>query len=224
MDCGQFKYFPYKRLETSMTATEYQVVTLESKHIATAAMVAAYAFTDDPMFTYIFPNAARRPKSLSRFMTAALRYGVLFGEVATTTDNAGSALWLLPNQTDITPTRMLRSGMAALPMTIGLSAFRRFMHVVSYGDRVHSQIVREPHWYLLNLAVDPSRQRQGIASALIAPVLARADRDRQPCYLETNNPSNLPFYTRHGFAAAHTGQVPNNGPAFWGMLREPQTR
>jgi GNAT superfamily N-acetyltransferase len=206
----------------NMTAIDCEIVLLKGTHIASAATVAARAFADDPMFTYIFPDTALRPKLLHRFMSAGLRYGVLFGEVSTTTDTAGSALWLLPNQTDITPARMLRSGMAALPITIGLSAFRRFLNLVSYGDQVHSQIVREPHWYLLNLAVEPARQWHGIGSALIAPVLARADRDGQPCYLETNNPSNLPFYTKHGFVVAHTGQVPNNGPAFWGMLRKPR--
>ncbi|MBC8163790.1 MAG: GNAT family N-acetyltransferase [Roseiflexaceae bacterium] len=205
-----------------MTIISRKVVPLDAPHVAAPARVAARAFADDPMFTYIFPDSALRPKLLGRFMTAALRYGSLFGTVSTTTDNAGSAIWLVPNQTTVTPVRMLRSGMAALPVTIGVAAFRRFLQVVDYGDRVHSEIVREPHWYLLNLAVDPPRQRQGIASALIAPVLARADRDQQPCYLETNNPSNLPFYTKHGFEVAHTGQVPNNGPALWAMLRRPQ--
>ena len=198
------------------------IVSLEGARVAMAAAVATRAFANDPMFTYIFPNAARRLAPLRRFMGAALRYGVLFGEVATTTDNAGTALWLAPNQTNVTPAHMLRSGMAALPITVGVGAFRRFLTVVSYGERVHAQIVREPHWYLLNLAVDPPRWRQGIGSALLAPVLARADQNGQPCYLETNNPSNLPFYARHRFEVAHAGQVPNGGPAFWGLLRRPQ--
>jgi len=198
------------------------VVHLDDAGIAAAATVAAHAFADDPMFTYIFPNAERRLAPLGRFMRAALRYGVLYGEVATTSSNAGTALWLIPNQTDVTPPRMVHSGMALLPITIGVSAFRRFLNVVSYGEQVHSAMVREPHWYLLNLAVDPSYWRRGIGSALIAPVLARADQDQQACYLETNNPDNLPFYARHDFEIVHTGQIPSGGPAFWGLLRKPQ--
>jgi GNAT superfamily N-acetyltransferase len=207
-----------------MTTIERQIIALKGTHIAAAAEVAARAFVEDPMFTYIFPNTALRPKLLRRFMAVALRYGVLFGEVATTTDNVGSALWLLPSQTNITPARMLRSGMAALPLTIGLPAFRRFLAFASYDDQVHSWIMHEPHWYLLNLAVEPSLQRHGIGSALIAPVLTRADRAGQPCYLETNNPGNLPFYARHRFEVAHVGRVPNDGPPFWGLLRKPQRR
>ncbi len=202
-----------------MATTAYSVVRLDRARIGAAATVAARAFENDPMFTYIFPDPAHRQHLLRRFMVTALRYGTLFGEVYTTPDNAGSALWLTPDQPGITTGRMIRAGMAVLPITIGLPAFRRFLRFVSYGDRVHAQLMREPHWYLLNLAVDPARQRQRIGSALLEPVLARADRHQQPCYLETNNPDNLVFYANHGFAEAHAGQVPNGGPAFWGLVR-----
>jgi len=204
--------------------TSLSIVLLERSHMRPAAVVAARAFMDDPMFTSIFPNPARRPALLRRFMTAALRYGMLFGAVYTTPDVAGSALWLTPEQPDITPSRMLRSGMAALPLTLGLPAFRRFLTFTTYGDQIHGEIMHQPHWYLLNLAVDPARQRQGIGSALIAPVLARADHDQQPCYLETNNGANLGFYAQYGFAVAHEGRVPNGGPAFWGLVRKPHSR
>lgn len=205
-----------------MTASHTELTRLTKEHIPQTAAVAAQAFAADPMFTYIFPKHQRRIALLRRFMTAALRYGVLFGEVFTTVDGAGSALWLTPGQTAITPERMIRSGMAALPMTLGFPAFGRFMTFVQYGDKVHEQMLHEPHWYLLNLAVDPARHRQGIGSALIAPVLQHADRDQQACYLETNNPSNLPFYALHGFHVVHQGNIPNNGPPFWGLVRQPQ--
>ena len=49
----------------------------------------------------------------------------------------------------------------------------------------------EASWYLGVLATDPDRQRQGLASAAIAPVLERADHDRVTTYLETGAPENL---------------------------------
>lgn len=207
-----------------MVTFDHMIVPLDRARINSTAAVAARAFADDPMFTFIFPAADQRPRLLRRFFAAGLRYGVLFGRVDTTDDGAGTALWLTPGQTDITPGRMIRSGMALLPLTLGMGAFRRFLAFVSYGDRVHSELMREPHWYLLNLAVDPQRQRQGIGSALIEPVLQRADHERQLCYLETNNPANLPFYARHGFEVGHAGQVPDGGPAFWGLVRKPRIR
>lgn len=205
-----------------MVTPTHQIVPLDPPRIPAAASVAARAFADDPMFTCIFPDPARRMAPLRRFLMAGLRYGTLFGEVHTTTDGAGTALWLTPGQGDITALRMLRSGMAALPITIGPSAFRRFLNLATYGEEVHARVVRQPHWYLLNLAVDPRRQRQGVGSALMEPVLALADRNGQPCYLETNNPANFQFYANHGFEIAHAGHVQHGGPPMWALIRRPR--
>lgn len=206
-----------------MVTFDHMIVPLDRARINSTAAVAARAFADDPMFTFIFPAADQRPRLLRRFFAAGLRYGVLFGRVDTTADGAGTALWLKPDHTDITPGRMIRSGMALLPLTLGWGAFRRFLQFTGYGDRVHKELMREPHWYLLNLAVDPPRQRQGIGSALIEPVLAQADHAGQPCYLETNNADNVRLYARHGFQIGHAGQVPG-GPAFWGLVRKSRIR
>jgi ribosomal protein S18 acetylase RimI-like enzyme len=205
-----------------MTTIERGTIPLRRAQIPQAAATAARAFHDDAMFSYIFPDPAARPRQLRRFLQAGLRYGVRYGDVATTPDGAGTAIWLTPGQTEISPMGMVRTGMATLPLTIGLPAFWRFLTFARYGDQVHASLMHEPHWYLLNLAVDPPRQRQGIGSALIAPALARADRAGQPCYLETNAPQNLSFYARHGFEVTHAGRVPNGGPTFWALIRRPR--
>jgi ribosomal protein S18 acetylase RimI-like enzyme len=48
----------------------------------------------------------------------------------------------------------------------------------------------EPHWYLAFVGIDPAQQRRGLGRTILAPVLARADADAIPCYLET--PSRTP--------------------------------
>ncbi len=60
---------------------------------------------------------------------------------------------------------------------------------------------------------------QGVA--LIRQVLARADAEGLPCYLESANPRNLPFYKRHGFEVVVEGELPGEGPPLWTMKREP---
>jgi hypothetical protein len=52
-------------------------------------------------------------------------------------------------------------------------------------------------------------------------MLARADHERIPCYLETFLARNVPFYQRHGFKVVVEGTVPESGLAFWTMRREP---
>ena len=75
-------------------------------------------------------------------------------------------------------------------------------------------------WYLGVLATDPDRQRQGLASAAIAPVLERADRDGLGAFLETGAPENLAFYARAGFEVTDEVVLPD-GPTLWGLQRSP---
>jgi GNAT superfamily N-acetyltransferase len=58
------------------------------------------------------------------------------------------------------------------------------MTIMRYADEIHKRIMPDPHWYPVVLGVGPACQGQGIGSALIQPVLKRADADGVPCYLE----------------------------------------
>src|SRR6266849_3061500 len=62
----------------------------------------------------------------------------------------------------------------------------------------------------------------GMAGLLIQPTLARADAEGLPCYLETENPRNVPFYQKHGFKVMSEGEVTSCRLHVWSMLREPK--
>lgn len=53
--------------------------------------------------------------------------------------------------------------------------------------------------HLQILGTDPAAQGQGVGSALIRVGIERAQSLGVPCYLESSNPKNVPFYERHGF-------------------------
>ena len=59
-------------------------------------------------------------------------------------------------------------------------------------------------WHLMNVAVEPPRQRQGIASALLERLFEQADRPREQYTLEvrTSNEAAIRLYERFGFRAA----------------------
>jgi GNAT superfamily N-acetyltransferase len=78
----------------------------------------------------------------------------------------------------------------------------------------------EPHWYLGLLGTRPDKQRMGVARGLLEPMLARADGESLPVFLETGAPRNVGFYTRFGFEQIAEDTVPN-GPTVWGLLRRP---
>ena len=182
-----------------MTTT--QVRRLDESNIDDAADVVARAFFDDPLERYMLPDdGARLKASWARFRNV-LRYGHLFGEVYTTAESLGAtAMWLPPGETEMTDERMAKAGMFELPAIVGQEAFSRFIPVIDVFDELHASDAPVPHWYLLVIGVDPSKQRTGLGRALIEPMLTRADAEGVPCYLETANETNLGFYTHLGFA------------------------
>lgn len=57
----------------------------------------------------------------------------------------------------------------------------------------------EAHWYLPAMGADPTCQRKGYGSAVMAESLRRCDEGHVAAYLESTNPANIPFYQRFGF-------------------------
>lgn len=202
------------------TATE--TVAMTRAQVESSGLVLSRAFYDDPMMIWILPDDAKRPRGLDWFMTRAALYGHKFGDVYTTAGKVdGNAIWLPPGDTDVPVMRLLRAGMLAAPLRLGMSPFGRFMKAMSFFEKLHHRDAPEKHWYLMVLGVDPSRQGQGVGGSLIAPTLARADADGLSCYLETAKERNVTFYRKHGFEVVVEDDVPD-GFHYWTMKRPPR--
>jgi GNAT superfamily N-acetyltransferase len=130
-----------------------------------------------------------------------------------TDDLGGAALWLPPGvEPDVEMLEQLvrtNADPAILP-----DVEKVFEAMAHY----HPQ---EPHWYLPLIAVDPTRQGQGIGGALMRHALARCDREGTAAYLESSNPRNIPLYQRHGFEILGRIQV-GSSPVLTPMLRPPR--
>ena len=195
-------------------------VPLDPADARRAAAVLARAFRDDPMMVFLAPDPDRRIRLLPRMLGSGLRDCLAHGRVTTTADLAGVACWLSPGRTDVGLGRILRSGGLSASPPLGVGGLRRLVPLVGAMTAAHHRAMSDPHWYLMQLGTEPDRVGQGIGGALLAPVLAEADRAAQPCYLETHNQQNLPFYARHGFVSVLAEQ--HAGLRFWGLRREPR--
>ncbi len=197
-----------------------EVVPLGAHQLGRACEVMGRAFRDDQLLEYLVPEDAKRARLAPSFVGKVVRYCLSYGEVYTTPAVEGVACWLPPGHSSPTFTGMLRTGLLTEPLKFGWAGFRRFMGMVSYTEKVHKQAVPGPHWYLWGLGVEPSEQGKGIGGALMQPILARAAADDLPCYLETQNESNVPFYRKHGFEVVSDGEVPKRGLRVWAMVRD----
>jgi ribosomal protein S18 acetylase RimI-like enzyme len=81
-----------------------------------------------------------------------------------------------------------------------------------------------PHLYLFTIGTRKAARGKGLGKALMAPVLAAADRDGLPCYLENSNPANTGFYRSRGFERMKLFEPGPGGPVLEAMWREPVSR
>jgi ribosomal protein S18 acetylase RimI-like enzyme len=191
---------------------------LQEAQIETAGLMLGRAFWDDPFSIYLLPDEEQRARALSFLFTAATRYGNLFGEVyATAPPLDGAAVWIPPGSAGMSPERARAAKMDELAAVLGDAAMARFEALLGHMRDLHQRDVPPAHWYLMVLGVEPERQRQGIGSSLIRPVLARADAAGTPCYLETTRESNLAFYRKHGFEVVVEDVF--DGLRYWTMRR-----
>jgi GNAT superfamily N-acetyltransferase len=93
--------------------------------------------------------------------------------------------------------------------------------LASYNDAVAGAVPDEPYWYLGVLATKPERRGEGLAIALLSPILDEADRVGVACCLETSTVGNRRFYERTGFEQATEIVLPG-GPDTWLMRRGPR--
>jgi GNAT superfamily N-acetyltransferase len=181
------------------------------------------AFYDDPLFGYFVPNLLHQTKGLLGFMSGAVKDAVPFGEVwvaHTTGKVAAAAVWLPPNAYPRSTKREVMTNVRAVP------AFARArgrildsMKLLAAVDKAHKD-VGGPHYYLAVLGSDPSFQRVGAGSAVLAPVLERCDAEGLPAYLETQKEDNLAYYARHRFELVRKLDNPPCPPV-WTLLRQP---
>jgi ribosomal protein S18 acetylase RimI-like enzyme len=181
----------------------------------------ARAFHEDPFFTFVLPDTVRRERVLPWLFGKTISYGLRYGSVYTTPTLEGIALWLGPEKPTLTRLGTLLTGLCLLPLKLGWQELKKSLRLSGTSDELHKKSVTGRHWYLLGLGVEPSGQGRGVGGALLQPVLALADRERLVCYLDTNNPMNLPFYERFGFAVTGHAHETQCGPGTWCMRRQP---
>jgi len=205
-------------MTTSVTVTE-----LSSHQLKAAASLLAAAFFNYPMFTFYFPDPQRRARYLPWYLRNVLNCAFRYGDVYTTPEVSGVIFTLPPGHTKISLWEYVQNGFLLTPLLLGLQNYKRSMDCEDFVGRTQTRLMQDrPHYYLWGLAVDPARKSKGIGTALMQPVLEKADADKMPIYLETHDERNASYYQRHSFDLIHTVNIPKYDLPIWCMLREPR--
>jgi GNAT superfamily N-acetyltransferase len=193
------------------------VAPVQPEQIRDVAAAIARGFDDNEIWVWLIPDDRRRVKLLTRRYAAMIKHVCIpRGGAWATADLQGGALWTPPDRLEWTLGEQLHEALALLP-GLGVRGAVRGQRLYALFRAHHP---RAAHYYLDTLSIDPDHRRRGYGSALLAPLLERADADRVPVYLETQRADNLPYYARFGFAEIGEMSLPDS-PTMWKMWREP---
>jgi GNAT superfamily N-acetyltransferase len=176
----------------------------------------ATAFAEDPGWAFILGEEYER--LVAHFVAAIFDVRVAAHNVWVTDELAATAMWDSPSKSDAAPGHA-ESVWARYRAIAGEDAFAR---LAIYNQAVAAVSPAGPHWYLGVLATHPQRQRQGLATTLLTPILNEADRLDLACCLETSTTDNRRFYERRGFTKATDILLPS-GPPTWWLCRPPMS-
>ncbi len=182
---------------------------------AIGAMLAR-AFATDPVTSWATPDESRRERTLRNLYTAIVRHeGIPFLAEDDPADGPlGAAVWVSPGW------RAANWHSVPFALSAGRALGRDIPRMTVMGRAVARARPRTPHWYLQLLGVDPTRQGQGVGSALVRDRLAAIDEERLPAYLETTA-ENLAFYGRLGFGVTGEIVIARDARLEYSLLRQP---
>ena len=188
---------------------------LPADRSAVSATVAA-AFANDPAWAFILGEEYGRLAAHFAATLFDLRVGSQ--NVWVSDDLAAVAMWDPPDMS-AGPAQRIESIWASYRTVAGEEATRR---LGIYNEAILAASPGGNYWYLGVLATRPERQRRGLATAVLTPVLGEADTAGIACCLETSTRENRRFYERRGFTQATTIALPG-GPPTWWLRRAPTT-
>ncbi|WP_409059615.1 GNAT family N-acetyltransferase [Streptomyces sp. SYP-A7185] len=174
------------------------------------------AFQDDPVSSWVFPEAEYRRRRHGALMEGFLDLALSLGHVDVTEDGSAVALWwsVPAGEDDDAEEGPARLRAAVDPDNARIEEIARLTGEAHPTDR--------PHQYLHMIGVSPGRQGEGLGTALIGAVLERCDREGAHAYLEASNSRSRALYERLGFRfTGSTVDLPD-GPRLWPMWREPE--
>jgi ribosomal protein S18 acetylase RimI-like enzyme len=173
------------------------------------------AFSADPAARWLFPDSSKYLTHGRDFLSAFARKAFDHETAYYIEGWKGSACWLPPG---IDPDE--DELISVLRRNVPEHIQEEVLSILEQTGKYRPSDM--PCWYLPVMGVDPIYQNRGLGSLLMQHALARINEDGITAYLESSNPSNIPFYERHGFEVMGKVQV-GSSPVFHPMLRHPRS-
>lgn len=196
----------------SITAS---IESVTESNVADVVAVGVLAFNADPASRWLYSEPRQYLTYFPQFISLLGGKAFEHNTAYYIDDYVGVALWVPPG---IEP-----DAQALVDLIQHSVAEQKQADMLAVLEQMEHYHPTEPHWYLAILGVEPKQQGKGYGSALIQNILQECDCTQTPAYLESSNPSNVPFYERHGFETIGTIQA-GTSPTLFPMIRYPDRK
>jgi GNAT superfamily N-acetyltransferase len=200
---------------------DHRGISLRAATAADAGAIAATlsgAFEADPLWSWAFPDAEKRPTQYEAFFGLFVESAIPNDWVWTLGPAAAVAVWTLPGKSELSdeaeakiePFLTIELGAHAEPV---LQVMEQFESARPEG---------QDFYYLSLLGTHPDHRGRGFGMQLLAANLAQIDAEGMPAYLESSNPANNARYERLGFEPRTEFSTPDGQRTVTTMWREPR--
>ncbi len=158
------------------------------------------AFDDNLSVNFIVRQDDQRKARIHALMDYSFEVCYHSGKVWLSDDNRACALVLYPHKKRTT-LKSIWLDAKLIFKAVGIGGIKK---TLDREAKIKAKQPKEPMAYLWFIGVSPLYQRQGIGNKLLKQVIADAERQGLPVYLETSTERNLPWYDQHGFTEYDT--------------------
>ncbi|KAL9948445.1 hypothetical protein D7B24_007177 [Verticillium nonalfalfae] len=209
------------------------VTVAESKQ---AGLSLAHSFASDASSRYLLDvddmaarSAEHKWKLHVDMMTYTTTAHALDGLVTTIgPDHDAVALWVPPGKDTDGWLNLFRSGLWRLAYRLTPEARRRYNDdflPLLHDAKAEVMGARDAEcYYLVYIGTKPNARKRGYAGKLLDDMIARADAEGRPMYLESSSPDNNAYYAKFGFEFKKDIYLQGSGAPvpLSIMVREPQ--
>lgn len=180
------------------------------------AATLAGAFDADPLWSWAFPDDAKRPAQYEAFFGLFVESAIPNGWVWTTDQATAVAVWTPPGKSELSDEAKAR---VEPFLTAELGAHAE--PVLEVFESFESACPDDENFYYLSLlGTHPDHRGRGLGMSLLAANLAQIDAEGMPAYLESSNPANDTRYERLGFEPRARFSTPEGRHTVTTMWRE----
>jgi GNAT superfamily N-acetyltransferase len=177
----------------------------------------ACAFDADPLWSWAFPDDAKRPAQYEAFFSLFVESAIPNGWVWTTDQATAVAVWTPPGKSELS-----EEAQAKVEPFIAAELGSHAKPVLQVFESFESACPDDRDFYYLSLlGTHPDHRGHGLGMSLLAANLTQIDAEGMPAYLESSNPANNARYERLGFKPHTNFSTPEGRHTVTTMWREP---